>query len=203
MNKWLVTASIALAFTSTFVQAAGNAEQGKTKSAVRAGCHGADGNSGINPLWPKLAGQHPQYIEKQLKDLKAGTRTDPLMSPMAKPLSDQDMADLAAYFSSQSKKIGTADPKLVKKGEQIYRAGNANTGVAACMACHGPTGAGNPLAVFPALNGQNAAYVEKALKDFRAGNRTNDNAGMMQGVVARMTDKEIAAVAQYIQGLHR
>jgi cytochrome c553 len=203
MNKWLVTASIALAFTSTFVQAAGNAEQGKTKSAVCAGCHGADGNSGINPLWPKLAGQHPQYIEKQLKDLKAGTRTDPLMSPMAKPLSDQDMADLAAYFSSQSKKIGTADPKLVKKGEQIYRAGNANTGVAACMACHGPTGAGNPLAVFPALNGQNAAYVEKALKDFRAGNRTNDNAGMMQGVVARMTDKEIAAVAQYIQGLHR
>jgi cytochrome c553 len=204
MNKWLVTASIALAFTTSFAQAAGNAEQGKTKSAVCAGCHGADGNSGLNPLWPKLAGQHPQYIEKQLKDIKKGEkRTDPLMSPMAQPLSEQDMADLAAYFSSQTKKIGTADPKLVKQGEQIYRAGNADTGVVACMACHGPTGAGNPLALFPALNGQNAAYVEKALKDFRAGNRTNDNAGMMQGVVARMTDDEIAAVAQYIQGLHR
>jgi cytochrome c553 len=204
MNKWLVTASIALAFTTSFAQAAGNVEQGKTKSAVCAGCHGVDGNSGINPLWPKLAGQHPQYIEKQLKDLKAGkNRSDPLMSPMAMPLSDQDMADLAAYFSSQTKKIGAADPKLVKQGEKIYRAGNANTGVAACMACHGPTGAGNPLAVFPALNGQNAAYVEKALLDFQAGNRTNDNAKMMQGVVARMTKDEIKAVAQYIQGLHR
>ncbi len=203
MNKWLVTASIALAFTVNFAQAAGNADEGKTKSAVCAGCHAADGNSGLNPLWPKLAGQHPQYIEKQLKDFKAGNRSDPLMSPMALPLSEQDMADLAAYFSSQTKKIGTAAANLVVKGEQIYRAGNPDTGVAACMACHGPAGSGNPQAVFPALNGQNAAYIEKALKDFRSGARTNDNAGMMQGVVARMTEDEMAAVAQYIQGLSR
>ncbi len=203
MNKWLVTASIALAFTVNFAQAAGNADEGKTKSAVCAGCHAADGNSGLNPLWPKLAGQHPQYIEKQLKDFKAGNRSDPLMSPMALPLSEQDMADLAAYFSSQTKKIGTAAANLVVKGEQIYRAGNPDTGVAACMACHGPAGSGNPQAVFPALNGQNAAYIEKALKDFRSGARTNDNAGMMQGVVARMTEEEMAAVAQYIQGLSR
>ncbi len=203
MNKWLVTTSIALAFTVNFAQAAGNADEGKTKSAVCAGCHAADGNSGLNPLWPKLAGQHPQYIEKQLKDFKAGNRSDPLMSPMAMPLSEQDMADLAAYFSSQTKKIGTAAADQVTKGEQLYRAGNPATGVAACMACHGPAGSGNPQAVFPALNGQNAAYVEKALKDFRSGARTNDNANMMQGVVARMTDAEIAAVAQYIQGLSR
>ncbi len=203
MKKWLVTASIALAFTTGLAQAAGNADEGKTKSAVCAGCHAADGNSGINPLWPKLAGQHPQYIEKQLKDFKAGNRTDPLMAPMAMPLSDQDVADLAAYFSSQTKKIGTAAADQVAKGEKIFRAGNPDTGVAACMACHGPTGAGNPQAVFPALNGQNAAYVEKALKDFRSGARTNDTAKMMQGVVARMTDDEIAAVAQYIQGLSR
>jgi len=203
MKKWLVTASIALAFTASLAQAAGNADEGKTKSAVCAGCHAADGNSGINPLWPKLAGQHPQYIEKQLKDFKAGNRTDPLMAPMAMPLSEQDMADLAAYFSSQTKKIGTAAADKVVKGEQIFRAGNPDTGVAACMACHGPTGTGNPQALFPALNGQNAAYVEKALKDFRSGTRTNDNARMMQGVVARMTDEEIAAVAQYIQGLSR
>jgi cytochrome c553 len=201
MNKWLVTASIALAFTTNFAQAAGNADEGKAKSAVCAGCHGADGNSGINPLWPKLAGQHPQYIEKQLKDFQAGNRSDPLMSPMAKPLSAQDIANLAAYFSSQSKKSGTAAADAVEKGGKIFRAGNPATGVVACMACHGPTGSGNPLALFPALNGQNAAYVEKALKDFRSNTRTNDTGKMMQGVAARMTDEEIAAVAQYIQGL--
>ena len=203
MNKWLVITSIALAFSVNAVQAAGNADEGKNKSAVCAGCHAADGNSGLNPLWPKIAGQHPQYIEKQLKDFKEGRRNDPLMAPMAMPLSEQDMADLAAYFSSQTKKIGTTSAKLAAQGEQIYRAGNADTGVAACMACHGPAGSGNPQAMFPQLNGQNAEYVVKALKDFRDGNRTNDNAKMMQGVVARMTDKEMEAVAQYIQGLTR
>ena len=202
MNKWLVTASIALAFAVSGVQAAGNADEGKKQSAVCAGCHGPDGNSGINPVWPKLAGQHPAYIEKQLKDFKSGARKNDLMSPMAAPLTDQAMADLAAYFSSQTRNIGAAAADQVKAGEKIYRAGNADTGVAACMACHGPTGAGNPLAVFPSLSGQNAAYVEKTLKDFRSGARSNDTAGMMQGVVQRMTDAEIAAVAQYIQGLH-
>jgi cytochrome c553 len=202
MNKWLVTATIALAFSINFAQAAGNADEGKAKSTVCAGCHGADGNSGINPLWPKLAGQHPQYIEKQLKDFQADKRADPLMSSMAKPLSEQDIANLAAYFSSQTKKIGTAEnAEIAAKGEKIFRAGNPATGVVACMACHGPTGAGNPLALFPALNGQNAAYVEKALKDFRSTTRKNDTAKMMQGVAARMTDEEIANVAQYIQGL--
>lgn len=203
MNKWLVTAFIALAFTANLAQAAGNADEGKAKSAICAGCHGADGNSGINPEWPKLAGQHPQYIEKQLKAFKEGARTNALMSPMAIGLSEQDMANLAAYFSSQSKQVGEAAANLVVDGEQIYRTGNKETGVAACMACHGPTGAGNPSAVFPALNGQHAAYVEKSLKDFRSGTRENDTNKMMQGVVARMTDKEIKAVAQYIQGLSR
>jgi cytochrome c553 len=203
MNKWLVTAIVTLSFGLNLAQAAGNAEQGKSKSAVCAGCHGADGNSPINPVWPKIAGQHPQFIEKQIKDFKSGARKDPMMSPMAMPLSDQDVADLAAYFSSQPRKIGTADAKMVSVGEALYRAGNPDTGVAACMACHGPTGVGNPLANFPAIGGQHAAYVEKALKDFRAKNRTNDTGNMMQGVTNRMTDKEIAAVAQYIQGLSK
>jgi cytochrome c553 len=203
MNKWLVTSTLALCLGMNLAQAAGNAEQGKEKSLICASCHGADGNSPINPVWPKIAGQHPQYIEKQLKNFKDGERTDPTMSPMAMPLSDQDVADLAAYFSSQTLQGGVAGADQVVVGEQIYRAGNAATGVAACMACHGPTGAGNPQALFPALGGQHASYVEKALKDFRDGNRANDTNGMMQGVVARMTDKEIAAVAQYIQGLER
>lgn len=201
MNKWLVTPFIALAFALSAVQAAGTADEGQKKSAVCAGCHGADGNSGINPVWPKLAGQHPQYLENQLKAFKGNERSDPLMSAMAAPLSEQDMADLAAYFSSQTRTGGTAAADQVSLGEKVYRAGNMETGVAACMACHGPSGAGNPEANFPSLAGQHAAYVEKVLKDFRTGTRSNDYNKMMQGVVARMTDKEITAVAAYIQGL--
>jgi cytochrome c553 len=203
MNKWLVTASIALALSVAGVQAAGNAEAGKTKSAACAACHGPDGNSPINPVWPKLAGQHPGYIEKQLMDFKSGNRTDPTMIGMVAPLNEQDMADLAAYFASQPKQGGGAAEDRVEAGEKLYRAGNAETGVAACMACHGPAGSGNPAADFPALAGQHATYVEKALKDFRSGTRTNDLNKMMQGVAERMTDAEVAAVAQYIQGLSK
>ncbi|MCG7949520.1 MAG: cytochrome c4, partial [Candidatus Thiodiazotropha taylori] len=163
MNKWLVTATLALSFTVGLAQAAGNAEEGKNKSATCAGCHGAEGNSPLNPVWPKIAGQHPAYIEKQIKDFKANKRSDPMMTPMAMPLSDQDIADLAAYYSSQTVKTGVAAADKVEAGERLYRAGNADTGVAACMACHGPSGAGNPQANFPAIAGQHAAYVEKAL----------------------------------------
>ena len=201
MNKWLVTASIALALSVAGVQAAGNADAGKTKSAACAACHGPDGNSPVNPVWPKLAGQHPGYIEKQLLDFKSGDRKDPTMSGMAAPLSEQDMADLAAYFSSQKKQGGSAAEDKVAAGEKLYRGGNPETGVAACMACHGPAGSGNPAANFPALSGQHANYVEKALKDFRSGSRANDMNKMMQGVAERMSDAEVAAVAQYIQGL--
>ena len=200
MNRWLVSVSIVLAVTAGGVQAAGDAEAGKTKSATCMACHGPDGNS-ANPIWPKLAGQHPSYIEKQLTDFKGGARKNDLMSPMAMPLSEQDMQDLAAYFSSQTQSAGTAAADKVALGEKVYRAGNGATGVAACMACHGPAGAGNPGANFPRIAGQHAAYVEKALKDFRSGARTNDNAKMMQGVAMKMTDAEIAAVAQYAQGL--
>jgi cytochrome c553 len=203
MNKWFITVTFALCIGFNQVQAAGNAEEGKKQSAICASCHGADGNSPINPLWPKIAGQHPRYIEKQINDFKSGARTDPTMSPMAMPLNDQQTADLAAYFSSQTRLIGKAAANKVVAGEAIYRAGNSNTGVVACMACHGPAGSGNPQANFPAIAGQHAAYVEKALKDFRDGNRTNDASKMMQSVVARMTDEEMASVAQYIQGLSR
>lgn len=203
MKNWFITATIALCIGINPVHAAGNADEGKNKSAICAGCHGADGNSPINPLWPKIAGQHPRYIEKQLKEFKSGDRTDPTMAPMAMPLSEQDVADLAAYFSSQSRQTGQAKAEMVNAGEAIYRAGNSGTGVVACMACHGPAGSGNPQANFPALAGQHAAYVEKALMDFRDGKRTNDAAKMMQGVVARMTNDEMKAVAQYIQGLSR
>jgi len=201
MNKLRVFVSIAIAVSASGAQAAGDAGAGQTKSATCAGCHMADGNS-VNPIWPKLAGQHPGYLEKQIMDFKAGARKDPTMSAMAAPLSEQDALDLAAWFASQKQAPGTADPAQVSLGQRIYRGGNADTGVAACTACHGPTGAGNPAARFPKISGQHAAYVEKALKDFRAGDRANDAGKMMQGVAARMTDKEIAAVAQFVQGLN-
>ncbi len=203
MNKWLVTVSISLVFVASGAQSAGDAEAGKGKSTACMACHGPDGNS-LNAQWPKLAGQHPKYIEKQIRDFKSGARKDPLMTAQAALLADdQDIADLAAYFSSQKRTMGTAAADKAESGASLYRAGNAETGVAACMACHGPAGAGNPDANFPALAGQHAIYTEKALKDFRSAARTNDASQMMQGVVARMTDAEIAAVAQYIQGLNK
>jgi len=201
MNKLLVLVSIAMAVSATGAQAAGDAGAGQTKSATCAGCHMADGNS-VNPLWPKLAGQYPGYLQKQIMDFKTGARKDPTMSAMAAPLTEQDAEDLAAWFASQKQTPGTAEPAQVSLGQRIYRGGNAETGVAACTACHGPTGAGNPPANFPTIAGQHAAYVDKALKDFRAGERANDPGKMMQGVAAKMTDKEIAAVAQFVQGLN-
>lgn len=149
MNKWLVSSAIVLAMSTVGVQAAGDAAAGQTKSAVCMACHGADGNSPTNPIWPKLAGQQSSYIQRQLQDFKAGARKNDLMSPMAAPLSDQDMVDLAAYFSSQTQNPGTAAADQVALGERIYRAGNPQSKVAACMACHGPTGAGNAPAKFP------------------------------------------------------
>ncbi len=200
MNKWLVSVSILVAVASYGVQAAGDSAQGKTKSATCLACHGPDGNS-PNPIWPKLADQHSSYIIQQLKDFKAGHRKNDLMAPMVAPLSEQDMEDLAAYFSSQKQTSGTAAEDQVELGEQIFRAGNVETGVTACMACHGPTGSGNAPANFPRISGQHAAYLEQSLKDFRSGKRNNDANSMMRGVAARMTDAEITAVAQYAQGL--
>ena len=198
--KTLITACAMMALTSVSV-AAGNAEAGKAKSVSCAACHGADGNS-MNPTWPKIAGQSASYIVKQLADFKAKKRNDPLMSFQASALSAQDMDDLGAYFASQTGSQGGADEKLAAAGAKLYRGGNKAKGVAACIACHGPTGAGNPAAKFPKLSGQHAAYVEKAMKDFRAGSRSNDMNKMMQNVAVKMSDKEIKAVASYISGLH-
>ncbi len=183
-------------------QAAGDAEAGKEKAQVCFSCHGVNGNS-ANPVWPKLAGQNEGYIAKQLADFKAGDkRNDPLMMGQVMALSPQDMADLGAFFAKQKPSPGSADPTEVVIGEKIYRGGNQATGVSACIACHGPTGAGNPAAKYPTVSGQHAAYTEKTLKDFRSGTRKNDPGKMMQNIAARMTDAEIRAVASYMQGLH-
>lgn len=198
----LVLSGLAVSVAASAWAEGGNAEAGKTKSATCAACHGADGNS-VNPEWPKLAGQHPSYILKQLMNFKNDERVNPSMTPMAKPLSDADMADLAAYFSSQVKKAGEADQSKVALGEQIYKGGNNATGVAACAACHGPNGAGNPAANFPAISGQHVAYTKLQLNAFRKGERANDAGKMMRNIAAGMTDAEIEAVAEYIAGLQK
>ena len=199
--KTLIAVCAMLALTGVSV-AAGNAKAGKAKATNCAGCHGVNGNS-TNPAWPKLAGQNAGFIAKQLADFKSGKkRSDPLMAGQVASLSQQDMDDLGAYFASQTGTQGAADEKLATAGSKLYRGGNKKKGVAACIACHGPTGAGNPAAKFPKLSGQHAAYVEKAMKDFRSGKRSNDMNKMMRNIAEKMNDKEIKAVASYISGLH-
>ena len=203
MKNWLVfAATLLLAGGVSQAIAAGDAAAGKAKSATCAGCHGADGNS-ANPEWPKLAGQHADYLDKQLQDFKAGKeRNNAMMAPMVATLSEQDMADLAAYYSAQTIQMGAADKALVELGEKIYRGGNPSSGVAACIGCHGPTGTGNPAANFPSISGQHAKYVENQLYAFKKGERANDAGKMMRNTAAKMTDEEIKAVASYVQGLH-
>ena len=180
----------------------GNIEAGKGKSAMCAGCHGADGNSAAG-TFPKLAGQNERYLVKQLQDVKSGVRSIPMMMAMAAQLSDQDMADIAAFYASQTSTIGAANKDLVELGEKLYRAGNKETKIPACSSCHSPTGKGNGPAGFPALQGQHAEYTEKQLKDFRKGERKNDGESqVMRTISYRLKDEEIKAVSSYIQGLH-
>ena len=201
-NLAVITITLFASLVLGPVQAAGDPEAGKLKSSQCAACHGADGNS-VNPEWPKLAGQHAGYLVKQLSYFEKGERENATMKPMASVLDAQGREDVAAYYASQSVKTGTADPELVALGEKIYRSGNAESGVAPCMGCHGPNGAGNPAALYPALRGQHAKYTELQLHGFAEGKRVNENAKkMMQILASRMTNREIRAVASYIQGLH-
>jgi len=203
--KRLLQVAVTLSLLFTFpVLAEGDADAGQGKSAVCAACHGVDGNS-VVPNWPKISGQHAPYLERQINLIKSGARPVPEMAGLVASLSDEDVADLAAYFSTQTRKIGLADKKTREIGERLYRAGHEKTDVPACLACHGPAGEGNPLAVYPSLAGQHAAYTEKMLKGFRSGTiwGEDDEASMiMADVTLRMTDDQIKAVSAYIQGLH-
>lgn len=201
-NYLVITMSLLVSMVFSTAQAAGDPVAGKAASASCAACHGVDGNS-ANPEWPKLAGQHQGYLIQQLVYFGDGERDNAIMKGMAGSLTEEDRADLAAYFASQKVTYGTADPELVELGARIYRGGNSESGVAPCMGCHGPKGAGNPDANYPALRGQHAKYVENQLHGFAEGNRVNENSiKMMQIIASRMTNKEIRAVASYIQGLH-
>lgn len=171
--------------------------KGQVLSAACAACHGADGNSAI-PLNPSLAQQHPAYIAKQLANFKSGARANAIMSGMAAALSPEDMAHIGAWFGSQKLRPAAArDRALVERGRALYRGGDATRGLPACAGCHSPNGAGIP-AQYPRLAGQHPDYIVAQLKAFRAGERANDNAAMMRSVAAKLTDAEMAALAEFL-----
>lgn len=180
----------------------GSADAGKARALTCTACHGVEGNS-ANLMWPNLAGQHAPYVVAQLQAFRDGTRQDPLMSAQAMALSDDDIANLAVYFESlPGAAQAVANPAVVDNGEALYRGGNLDTGVAACMACHGPTGAGNPAAGYPALKGQHAAYTAKQLQAYADGARETDGkTRIMRDIAARLSKEEIEAISSYVQGL--
>jgi len=196
----------ALPLAATYTQANslvdGSPAAGEAKSITCTACHGVGGNS-VNPLWPNQAGQGAPYFVAQLQAFKEGKRQDPLMTPQAMLLTDQDMRDLATYFESLPAAVqAVANPSTVNRGEALYRGGAADKGVPACLACHGPTGRGNPAAQYPALQGQHAAYTAKQLRDYAsAARQSTDKGQIMRDIASRLSDADIQAVASYVQGL--
>ena len=190
-------------------QAGGDATAGQAKAAACIACHGADGNS-FTPMFPKLAGQGEKYITKQLKDFQSGARNNAVMAPMVIGKSEQDMADLGAYYASQTVTPVPAKTELTALGEKLYRGGSLEKGIAACTACHGPKAEGVAAAGFPSLQGQWPDYVSTQLKAFRAAGRDDkdgarrDNDGearIMRDIAAKMSDQDIEAVSNFISGL--
>ena len=224
MKKKLLAVSISLALTSasSILHAEGNIAAGKEKAASCASCHGENGNSMVS-TFPKLAQQHSSYLQKQLHAFKDGTRSDPMMSAMALPLTDEDMADISAYYAAQ--KISentlpvldsanadenekeaatkTTDGKntvsdIIAQGSNLYRNGDLAREVSACIACHGSSGEGNKPASFPALKSQHADYLIKTLNDFKSGARSNNPENIMHMIAKKMTAEEIKAVSYRI-----
>ncbi|MEM9171087.1 MAG: cytochrome c4 [Pseudomonadota bacterium] len=183
----------------------GDAEAGKAKSTVCAACHGANGVS-VNPVWPSLAGQHDRYIVQQLEYFKSGTRNNVLMNGQAMLLSEEDMADLAAYFASQTPAVReVADADSVDIGRRLYRGGDPERGLPACIACHGPDGGGNPGSPYPAVGGQHASYVASSLREYAADDDKRSNTetqNMMTTIALKLEPNEIDALASYLQGLN-
>jgi cytochrome c553 len=201
MKRFLMfAATLSGAIASTAALPAGNTATGATKAVVCQACHGANGNS-ANPEWPSLAGLGADYIAEQLQNFKDGKRNNPVMAPNAASLSPDDMADLAAYFDSLVNTGLEADPSYWQAGEKLYRGGDKDRGIPACMACHGPTGRGNEPAKFPALRGQQSVYVVKQLNDYASGARATGPDAIMPTIAKRLSADDIRNVSSYVQGL--
>jgi cytochrome c553 len=193
-----VLLSVAAVLAAPVALGAGDPTEGKQKAESCGGCHGPDGN-GAAPIFPKLAGQHASYLTKQLHDFKTEKRPEPTMTAMALALSDDDMADIGAFYAAQAVQVEAAQENEL--GRTIYRAGDPQRGVPACSGCHGPEAKGNEPAGYPALRGQYAAYLSKTLHDFKGKARYNDTNEMMRVVAAHLTDEEITGLSEYIAGL--
>lgn len=207
-----IAAILVSAAVSGVAAAAGDPAAGSGKATTCTACHGPEGNS-VNAEWPKLAGQIPEYVVKQLHDFKSGKRNDQMMSPMAQPLTEQDIQDLAAYYGSQKIQAGTSDAEKRALGEKIYTKGKQRPSVIACIGCHGATGQGNrewgqrlaapPAVLAPALGSQHQTYIVKQLKAYQQGTRKNDVGHVMRDIASRLTEQDIVAVAEYIATLGR
>jgi len=197
-------AAMILILAPALALADGDPSAGQSKAGVCAACHGMDGNSQI-AQWPKIAGQHFDYLARQTRMVRDQQRNVAQMYPIVMNLSDQDIDDISAWYASQEIKPGVADEALVELGRSLYHGGNHETGVPACMACHGPTGAGIPGSGYPALHGQHATYTADRLRRYRAGEVNGGDdpySQIMAGVSANLSDAEIEAVASYLEGLH-
>ncbi|MFD2631035.1 c-type cytochrome [Idiomarina piscisalsi] len=208
MKKFAILLGLFFGTTGIALAQSGDAEAGKEKSQVCAACHGPNGESPTD-MYPHLAGQHEKYLLKQLKDFKLASETggeegrnNAVMMGQVASLSEQDMADLAAYFASQDEPKGETPKDLIAKGEDFFRRGNPETNVPSCAGCHGPRGNGMGLAAFPDISGQHAAYTKSQLEMFRSGERANDPNGMMRGVAEKMTDEEIELMSKFLSGLY-
>lgn len=202
---WLLGLALSL-FAASAAQAAGDPAAGKDQAAPCSACHGQDGATGLDPTYPNLAGQSEKYLFSQLQMIQDDSRAIPLMAGQLNGKSEQDLRDMAAYFASLPSKFGQTDmtDEDLAKARAIYKGGILEKGVAACSACHGPTGVGNMLAGYPMISGQSPGYTEAQLKAYREGERATDEifGGMMRGVAAGLTDTEIKALAAYLYGLH-
>ncbi len=195
----------------------GSAQNGATLAGTCAACHGLDGKSTIPEIYPNIGGQSEAYMARQLALFKSGERNSPIMQPFAQMLSAQDMRDVGAHFANQAMSAGIADDSLVTEegpyegmkfyevGQQLFRRGDFERGIPACMACHGPSGGGNPGPAYPQVGGQQSWYTARRLEEYRAGSTSERDTGMfdiMAAVAHELTDQEISALASYMQGLH-
>lgn len=204
--KNIYLAFAALVFSSVTAYAdglvEGDAEAGQSKSITCAACHGQDGNS-VNPVWPSIAGQHATYMVEQLQAFKNGSRSEPLMLGQVMTLSDEDMRNLSVYYEGMTPAAkAVADPAVIDLGARLYRGGDRETSASACIACHGPTGRGNPAASVPSIRGQYAVYAAAQLRAYASGARKSDGATrVMRDIASTLSEEDIVAVASYMQGL--
>ena len=201
IHKYIIISATLIFSNNVF---AADIDKGKEKSVTCVACHGQNGVS-VNPLWPKLAGQHASYLKSQLYEFQKGAngnRNNAIMYGISVVLSEKDIDDISAYYASLETSVGTTADEYLVKGQNIYRGGNMEYKIQACISCHGPNGQGNNPAAIPALSGQHAQYIYQQLKNFQLKNRANDMNKMMRNIDHRMSEEEMKAVAQYIQGLY-